>query len=52
MVEDYTMAFLVSAFCLTFLVLCAIWVIWGLMAAVISGWAADRALNRAKGAAT
>jgi hypothetical protein len=43
-VEDYTTAFLVSAFWLCFVVLFAIWAIWGLLAAIGIGWAADRAM--------
>ena len=43
---DFTTAFLVSLAPLLFLVLCIVWVAWGLAAALGSGWAADRALAR------
>ena len=42
MVEDYTNAFLVSAFVLVFMGLFAIWVFWGLLMAGLIGWTADR----------
>lgn len=42
MVEDYTNAFLVSAFVLTFMALCTIWAFWGLLVAGLVGWTADR----------
>ncbi len=45
MVEDYTNAFLVSAFVLTFMVLFAIWAIWGLVMAGLIGWTADRLIT-------
>lgn len=45
MVEDYTNAFLVSAFVLTFLALFTIWAIWGLLMASLVGWAADRLIT-------
>ena len=45
MVEDYTNAFLVSAFVLTFMVLFAIWAIWGLLMAGLIGWTADRLIT-------
>lgn len=44
MVEDYTNAFLVSAFCLVFMALFVIWAMWGLIVALGTGWAADTAL--------
>ncbi len=46
MVEDYTNAFLVSAFCLVFMALFAIWAVWGLVVAAGIGWAADAAITR------
>jgi hypothetical protein len=42
MVEDYTNAFLVSAFVLTFMTLLAIWAVWGLIIAGLVSWTADR----------
>lgn len=45
MVEDYTNAFLVSAFVLTFMALFAIWALWGLMIAGLVGWTADRLIT-------
>ncbi|WP_157937585.1 hypothetical protein [Oceaniglobus roseus] len=45
MVEDYTNAFLVSAFVLVFMALFAIWAAWGLLAAGGAGWCADRLLR-------
>lgn len=42
MVEDYTNAFLVSAFVLTFMALFTIWALWGLVIAGAVGWVADR----------
>ena len=45
MVEDYTNAFLVSAFVLTFMALFAIWAFWGLMIASLVGWTADRLIT-------
>ena len=41
MVEDYTNAFLVSAFVLTFMGLFAIWAFWGLLMAGLVGWTGD-----------
>jgi hypothetical protein len=45
MVEDYTNAFLVSAFVLTFMGLFAIWAFWGLLIAGLVGWTADRLMT-------
>lgn len=45
MVEDYTNAFLVSAFVLTFIALFTIWAFWGLMMAGLVGWIADRLIT-------
>lgn len=44
MVEDYTNAFLVSALFLLFTILMAIWALWGFVAAVLIGYAADRVI--------
>jgi len=45
MVENYTNAFLVSAFVLVFLGLFAVWAFWGFVAAMATGWAADRVIG-------
>lgn len=45
MVEDYTNAFLVSAFVLTFMALFTIWALWGLLVAGLVGWTADRLIT-------
>ncbi|MBT8425279.1 MAG: hypothetical protein HKN98_07625 [Silicimonas sp.] len=45
MVEDYTNAFLVSAYVLAFLALFAIWALWGLVMAGLVGWTADRLIT-------
>lgn len=45
MVEDYTNAFLVSAFVLTFMALFAIWAFWGLVMAGLVSWTADRVIT-------
>ena len=45
MVEDYTNAFLVSAFVLCFIVLFTIWAIWGLVIAGLVSWIADRLMT-------
>ena len=45
MVEDYTNAFLVSAFVLTFMALFTIWALWGLLIAGLVGWTADRLIT-------
>ena len=42
MVENYTNAFLVSAFVLAFMALFTIWAFWGLIIAGLVGWTADR----------
>lgn len=42
MVENYTNAFLVSAFVLVFMALLTIWAIWGLIVAGLVSWVADR----------
>ncbi|MEM8629931.1 MAG: hypothetical protein AAGF74_01720 [Pseudomonadota bacterium] len=39
---DFTKPFLVSFGVLLFIFLFAIWAIWGLMAALFSGWSMDR----------
>lgn len=44
-VENYTNAFLVSAFFLVFSVLLAIWVVWGLIVAGLISWVADRLIT-------
>ncbi len=44
-VPDYTNAFLVSAFVLTFLALFTIWALWGLLVAGLVGWIADRLIT-------
>lgn len=41
-VENYTNAFLVSAFVLTYMALFAIWTFWGLVIALLISWIADR----------
>ena len=43
-VPDYTTAFLVSAGVLTFMALCTIWAIWGLIVAGLVSWGADRVM--------
>lgn len=45
--EDYTNAFLVSAGVLAFCALFAVWAIWGLLAATLAGYLADRLILRA-----
>lgn len=45
MVENYTNAFLVSAFVLTFMALAVIWAIWGLIMAGLVSWTADRLMT-------
>jgi len=45
MVENYTNAFLVSFGVLVFMVLCTIWVIWGLVVAGLVSWVADRLIT-------
>ena len=45
MVEDYTDAFLVSAGVLVFMVLFAIWAVWGLLIAGLVSWGADRLIT-------
>ena len=44
MVENYTNAFLVSAQFLSFIILMAIWAVWGFVAAVLIGLATDRVI--------
>ena len=41
-VEDYTKPFFVAAGVLLFMFLAVIWAIWGLIAALFSGWTMDR----------
>lgn len=43
---NYTNAFLVSFGGVLFIALFAIWVIWGLLAALVSGWVADKVISR------
>lgn len=43
-VEDYTNAFLASAYVLCVMVLTAIWAVWGFAAALFLSWTADRAM--------
>ncbi|SEM78888.1 hypothetical protein SAMN04488012_101502 [Palleronia salina] len=43
---DYTRAFLVSLAPLVFIALMAIWVIWGLLAALGVTYASDKAITR------
>ncbi len=44
--EDYTGAFLVSAGCVLFMALFAIWALLGFLAALFSGYSTDRAISR------
>ncbi len=44
-VENYTNAFLVSAGVLVFMILFAIWAIWGLLVAGLVSWGADRLMT-------
>lgn len=44
-VENYTTAFLFSAWVLVFMALCAIWAIWGLIMAGLISWGADRLMT-------
>ncbi len=44
-VENYTDAFLVSAGVLVFMVLFAIWAVWGLLVAGLVSWGADRLMT-------
>ncbi|MDA9865578.1 hypothetical protein N9C96_02770 [bacterium] len=44
-VDDYTNAFLVTAFFVVFMVLFAIWAIWGLIMAGLVSWTADRLIT-------
>ncbi len=44
-VEDYTNAFLVSAFVIVFMALTAIWAIWGLFMAGLVSLTADRLIT-------
>ncbi len=44
-VENYTNAFLVAAFVVVFIVLFAIWAIWGLIMAGLVSWTADRLIT-------
>lgn len=43
-VEDYTNAFLASAYVLCVMCLTTIWAIWGFAAALFLSWTADRAM--------
>ncbi len=44
-VDNYTNAFLVSAGVIVFMVLFAIWAIWGLIVAALVSWGADRLIT-------
>lgn len=44
-VENYTDAFLVSAGVILFMMLFAIWAIWGLIAAGLVSWGLDRLIT-------
>ena len=44
-VENYTNAFLVSAFVVVFMILFAIWALWGLIVAGLVSWGADRLMT-------
>lgn len=44
-VENYTSAFLFSAWVLVFMALFAIWAIWGLIMAALISWGADRLMT-------
>ncbi len=44
-VENYSNAFFVSAFVVVFMVLTAIWAIWGLLIAGLISWTADRLMT-------
>ncbi len=43
--ENYTSAFLVSAFFLLIIILLAIWAVWGFLAVLFVGFLAERALR-------
>lgn len=43
-VENYTNAFLASAYVLCVIALTAIWAVWGFAAALFLSWTADRAM--------
>lgn len=45
--EEYTVPFLFSAFCLLLMALVAIWTAWGLAPALAACWALDRLISRA-----
>lgn len=49
MVENYTNAFLVSAFVLVFLVLFTIWALWGMLTAMGVSWVAGRLMRPGAG---
>ena len=44
-VENYTTPFLVSAFVVVFIALFTIWAVWGLLAAGLVSWVADRLMT-------
>lgn len=44
--EDYTVPFLWAAGALTFVLLFALWAVWGLAAPLLAGFAADRLMPR------
>ncbi len=48
-VEDYTNAFLASFGVIVFMVLFAIWAIWGLIVAGVISWVADRLMTLGAG---
>jgi hypothetical protein len=45
LVENYTNAFLVSAFALLFLTLFAIWAFWGLLTALVVSYGTDKLIS-------
>ncbi len=47
-VSDFTGAFLVSFGVLLFVLLFAIWAVWGLLAALGVGWAGERLIGRSR----
>lgn len=42
---NYTQPFLVTAGVIVFLLLCVVWAIWGLLSAVLAGWATDKVIG-------
>ena len=45
-VEDYTNPFLVSLLVLVFMILFAIWTIWGILVAFFVSWVANRCIDK------